>query len=76
MKSNQRARDQSDFVIPSEPKIIRLVIKSLLFAFNLEIYVEDAGLYRACVRETLDREHKCMCSSQKNLFLTFDLKNN
>ena len=26
-ESNQREREQSDFVIPSEPKILRLVIK-------------------------------------------------
>ena len=25
LKSNQRAREQSDFVIPSEPKTLRLV---------------------------------------------------
>ena len=28
-KSNQRAREQSDFVIPSEPKILRLVEKEI-----------------------------------------------
>ena len=29
-KSNQREREQSEFVIPSEPKILRLVIYDLV----------------------------------------------
>ena len=29
LKSTQRAREQSDLVIPSEPKILRLVIRKL-----------------------------------------------
>ena len=28
-ESNQREREQSDFIIPSEPEILRLVVKKL-----------------------------------------------
>ena len=35
-ESNQRAREQSDFVIPSEPKVLRLVMGQKLELFKFE----------------------------------------
>ena len=37
-ESNQRERDQSDFVIPSEPKILRLVFKVVFFFIIVILY--------------------------------------
>ncbi len=40
LKSNQREREQSDFVIPSEPKILRLVSKKL-YSFGKSVLTID-----------------------------------
>ena len=58
LKSTQRAREQSDFIIPSEPKILRLVKTRLRFCILTFLKKIPGFIYRPEIEDEDEEERK------------------